>query len=81
MDYFTNDFGLRAELVLKGRHSASQFEFHTILWIGGVVCRALLQRPKSTLDYLMFLFYKPGLNLQSKETRNSIGTANFKELE
>lgn len=56
----------------------SQFEFHTMLWIGGIVWGAPLRRAESKLDYLMFLFYKPGFNLLCKETRNPIGADNFK---
>lgn len=45
----------------------SQFEFHEMLWIGGDVCGALLQWLNSALDYLMFLFYKPGLICRAKK--------------
>lgn len=38
-----------------------------MLWVVEVVCRALLQRPKSTLDHLMFLFNKPGLICRAKK--------------
>lgn len=52
-----------------------------MLWIGGVVCRARLQRAKIDSWLFNVLVLQTGFNLQSKETRNSTGTANFKNLQ
>lgn len=53
-----------------------------MLWIVGAVCRPRrLRRAKIDSWLFIVLVLQTGPNLQSKETRNSTGIANFKNLQ
>lgn len=62
----------------KQTFSAGQFEFHSVSCAQDTSSPT---RPKSTADLFIVLVLQTAPNLQSKETRNSTGMANFQNLQ
>lgn len=83
MDYFTNDFGLRERLFEKKKSltfGGVRLSFIPCYGFGRAGFHgSLLQKPKKIHHWLFnVLVLQTVFNLLSKETRNSIGTSNFK---